>query len=144
MCGLATPQVEAKAEPLATPDLSWENVDPQPMPLTFPLPQADEICDDDSISQTILEAERDEDGAESEDLELKLSDEEEHSTILVSSHKAAKPPVAEEDSKLTVLSPLDMDMLDMCKRATPRLSIPWPAVQTEVVKSCLLLVIMIT
>ncbi|MEQ2291739.1 hypothetical protein AMECASPLE_016039 [Ameca splendens] len=70
------------------------------------------------------------------DSELMLSDDEdEDSTILVSRLKAEKPLAADDDSKPGALCPLDLDVQDMCKRAATRLSIPWAAIQAEVVKS---------
>ncbi|MEQ2260040.1 hypothetical protein XENORESO_021767 [Xenotaenia resolanae] len=101
-------------EPLATPGPSWADADSQLMSSTFPLLQTDEVCDGLAISRSFPEGNGDEEGAESEDSELMLSDDEdEDSTILVSRRKAAKPLAADDDSKPGALCPLDLDVQDV-------------------------------
>ncbi|CAI5644449.1 unnamed protein product [Oreochromis niloticus] len=120
----------------ATPGPSWAEVDPQPIATTFPSLEAHGDCEFFPHAGVTRGGDANEDGDESADSELLLSDEEEEdSTSLASISWAAKHSATGEVEKPTPPSPLDVDMQDMCKRAAARLNIPWPAIQTEVVKS---------
>ncbi|KAK5603791.1 hypothetical protein CRENBAI_000940 [Crenichthys baileyi] len=82
----------ASFPPCSRASPSWAHTDPQLMPSTFPLLQTDEVCDGLAISRSFPEGDGDEDGAELDDSELMLSDDEdEDSTILVSRRGAVSP-----------------------------------------------------
>ncbi|XP_042070081.1 uncharacterized protein LOC121812307 [Haplochromis burtoni] len=130
-------ETEMPGDLAATPGPSWAEADPQPIATAFPSLEAhgDRVFFRDA--GVTWGGDANEDGDESADSELLLSDdgEEEDSTSLASISWAAKPSATGEVEKPTPPSPLDLDMQDMCKRAAARLNIPWPAIQTEVVKS---------
>ncbi|XP_005928029.3 uncharacterized protein LOC102307223 [Haplochromis burtoni] len=138
LCEAAAAQgeIEVPDDLAATPGASWVEADIQPIATAFPSLEAHgdrEFFPDVGVTWG---GDANEDGDESADSELLLSDnEEEDSTSLASISWAAKPSATGEVEKPTPPSPLDLDMQDMCKRAAARLNIPWPAVQTEIVKS---------
>lgn len=113
----------------ATPGPSWAEADPQPIATAFPSLEAhgDRVFFPDA--GVTWGGDANEDGDESADSDLLLSDdgEEEDSTSLASISWAAKPSATGEVEKPTPPSPLDLDMQDMCKRAAARLNIPWPS-----------------
>lgn len=75
------------------------------------------------------------DGDESVDSELLLAYEKEEESCLFSRTRGDAKHHDAEGTQLPPSSALDLNMKDMCTRTATGLSILWPAVQSEAVKS---------